>query len=63
MTVVHAEERAFGPLSPVIILGFRLHDIQDNRNAILIIVPTQTHTGVRERAAAYLDIPWFVLAP
>jgi len=58
MTIVNAKETAFGPF-----LFFRKffvfwpHNIKDNRDSILVVVPKKLKVKI------YLEIPSFVLAP
>ena len=42
MTVIDAEEGAFGPLSAFKVFGFRLHNIQDNGHSVLVVISHDT---------------------
>ena len=46
MTIVDAEEGAFGPLSTAELLRFGLHDVQDDRYSIFIIVTHDALVGI-----------------
>lgn len=55
MPVVHTEERALRPRSPIENFLLRLHNVQNDGNSILVIVPTHEHKG--DKLFAYREMP------
>jgi hypothetical protein len=46
MSIIDTEKRALGPLLAFKVLRFRLHNVQNNGNPVLIIISHDTLVGV-----------------
>ena len=59
MAIVDSKEGALRPVVNLALLALRLHNVQNDCHAVLIVVPIK----IIMRMESYLTMPWLVFAP